>query len=123
MRKAGRAQFRQEVNAILSRGGTVYEMSGAMEIHRVGSPEVQTALRTLRPATGDAELDGLLETARKMYFSRSAADRVVAIEKLWDGFSRLKSLDVLDRGSSSRASRFCSRTSLTSPSATSSRPR
>ncbi|MDF2916253.1 MAG: hypothetical protein K0S70_470 [Microbacterium sp.] len=92
-KKAGRAQFRQEVNAILSRGGTVYEMSGAMEIHRVGSPEVQAALRTLRPATGDATLDGLLETAREKYHSRSADERAVAIEKLWDGFERLKSID------------------------------
>lgn len=93
-KKAGRAQFRQEVNAILSRGGTVYEMSGAMQIQRVGSPEVQAALRTLRPATGDTTLDALLETARTMYLSRSAADRATAIEKLWDGFSRLKSLEV-----------------------------
>ncbi|WP_206694350.1 hypothetical protein [Microbacterium lacticum] len=92
-KNAGRAEFRQDVNAILSRGGTVYEMSGAMEIHRVGSPEVQTALRTLRPATGDTTLDALLETARTLYLSRKPADRVTAIEKLWDGFERLKTID------------------------------
>lgn len=97
-RKTGVIEYRNEVNQLLSRGGTVYEMSGAMEIHRVGSPEVQTALRTLRPATGDTTLDALLETARTMYLSRSAADRATAIEKLWDGFSRLKSLDVPGQG-------------------------
>jgi hypothetical protein len=97
-KQAGRAQYISEVNSILRRGGTVFEMSEAMQIHRVGSPEVQTALRSLRPDTGDVTLDGLIETARKMYLSRSASDRDVAIEKLWDAFSRLKSLDVPGQG-------------------------
>lgn len=92
-RNAGRAQFRAEVNALLSRGGTVFEMNTAMQIQRVGSPEVQAALRALRPATGDVTLDGLLETARTLYLSRNPADRATAIEKLWDGFERLKTID------------------------------
>lgn len=91
--KAGRAQFRSEVNAILRRGGTVYEMNDQMQIQRVGSPEVQAALRALRPNTGDTTLDDLLETARGLYLSRDPADRATAIEKLWDGFERLKTID------------------------------
>lgn len=90
---AGRAQFRAEVNQLLSRGGTVYEMNSQMQIERVGSAEVQTALRSLRPDTGDSTLDQLLETARRLYLSRNPADRASAIEKLWDGFERLKTLD------------------------------
>jgi hypothetical protein len=89
----GRAEYRAEVNTLLSRGGTVYEMNTAMQIERVGSPEVQAALRTLRPDTGDAALDGLLETARTLYLSRKPADRATAIERLWDGFERLKTID------------------------------
>ena len=92
-RKTGVIEYRDEVNQLLSRGGTVFEMNTAMQIQRVGSPEVQAALRTLRPDTGDATLDGLLETARKMYLSRKPADRATAIEKLWDGFERLKTID------------------------------
>jgi len=92
-KKAGRAQFSQEVNTILSRGGTVYEMNTAMQIQRVGSPEEQTALRALRPDTDDDILDDLLETARTLYLSRKPADRATAIEKLWDGFERLKTID------------------------------
>ncbi|WP_447947977.1 hypothetical protein [Microbacterium maritypicum] len=91
--KAGRAQFRSEVNAILSRGGTVFEMDTQMQVQRVGSPEVQAALRQLRPASGDSKLDELLETARKLYLSRKSTDRATAIEKLWDAFERLKTLD------------------------------
>jgi hypothetical protein len=91
--KKGRVEFRDAVNLLLSRGGTVFEMSCAMEVQRIGSPEVEVLLRALRPATGDATLDGLLETARKLYLSRKAADRATAIEKLWDGFERLKTID------------------------------
>lgn len=92
-KKAGRAQFRAEVNQLLSRGGTVFEMNSAMQIERVGSPEVQTAFRSLRPDTDDATLDTLLETARMLYLSRNHADRATAIEKMWDGFERLKTID------------------------------
>lgn len=89
----GRTDFRDAVNLLLSRGGTVFEMNRAMQIQRVGSPEVQTALRALRPDTGDATLDSLIETARTLYLSRSNTDRATAIEKLWDGFERLKTVD------------------------------
>lgn len=91
--RKGKAEYRTEVNTLLSRGGTVYEMNGAMQIQRVGSPEVQTALRSLRPDTGDDTLDTLLETARTLYLSRDPADRATAIEKLWGGYERLKTID------------------------------
>jgi hypothetical protein len=93
-KKAGRSAFRSDVNTLLSRGGTVFEMNSAMQIERAGSPEVQAALRQLRSNSGDATLDDLLESARGLYLSRSAANRKIAIEKLWDAFERLKTLDV-----------------------------
>lgn len=91
--ETGRSEFRAEVNLLLSRGGTVFEMTPKMLIQRVGMPEVQEAFRQLRPATGDATLDSLLETARTLYLSRATADRTTAIEKLWDAFERLKTID------------------------------
>lgn len=90
---AGRRQFREDVNMLLSRGGTVFEMNAQMEIQRVGSPEVRTALRQLVPNTGDSTLDSLFTTGRDLYLSRSPSDRGTAIEKLWDGFERLKTID------------------------------
>lgn len=90
---AGRAEFRAAVNLVLSRGGTVFEMAPQMLIQRIGVPEVQEAFRQLRPATDDATLDSLLETARTLYLSRAAADRTTAVEKLWDAFERLKTID------------------------------
>jgi hypothetical protein len=92
-RRAGRAAFRADVNQILSRGGTVFEMTPQMQIHRAGSPELQEALRQLRPATGDPNLDDIIETARQLYLSRDSAVRHTAIEKLWDAYERLKTID------------------------------
>ena len=91
--KKGRVEFRGAVNVLLSRGGTVFAMNDSMELQRIGSPEVEKILRVLRPATGDATLDALLENARTLYLSRKTADRVTSIEKLWDGFERLKTID------------------------------
>lgn len=93
-KKAGHAEYRDAVNLLLSRGGTVFELTSQMIVQRVGAPETRTALRTLRPNTGDATLDVLIETGRTRYLSRHAADRATAIEKLWDGFKRLKTIDV-----------------------------
>jgi hypothetical protein len=90
----GRAEFRSEVNLLLSRGGTVFELSPEMHIRRVGTPEIQKGLRQLRPATGDETLNGLIEAARGLYSSRRAMDRATAVEKLWDAYERLKSMEV-----------------------------
>ena len=49
----------------------------------------------MTPASGDAELDGLLSLAKERYLSRKADDRALALEKLWDAFERLKTMDVL----------------------------
>ncbi|NUJ89177.1 hypothetical protein HOW07_14280 [Plantibacter sp. MCCC 1A11337] len=93
-KKAGQAEYRSAINLLLSRGGTVFELTSQMIVQRVGSPETHTALRALRPNTGDTTLDSLIEEGRTKYLSRHSADRATAIEKLWDGFERLKTIDV-----------------------------
>jgi hypothetical protein len=92
-RRDGLAEFRTDVNRLLQRGGTVYEMSPAGKVVRIGSPEVRAALRELRPASGDNQLDDLIESARTLYTSRDEAERKASIEKLWDAFQHLKTLD------------------------------
>lgn len=44
--------------------------------------------------TGDATLDGLLESARAKFLSPDANVRREAIEKLWDAWERVKTLEV-----------------------------
>lgn len=92
--KAGRKVFYDEVNTILQRGGTMYELTPALQIIRVGTPAVQQVMQQLNPASGDSHLDGLLEAAKELFLSRKEKDRGVAIDKLWDAFERLKTVDV-----------------------------
>lgn len=91
---AGRAQFRDEVNEILHRGGTMFELSPQLQIIRSGTPAVQQVLEQLTPASGDKELDDLLLHSKELFHSRSDKERGLALDKLWDGFVRLKTLDV-----------------------------
>jgi hypothetical protein len=43
--------------------------------------------------TGDAKLDELLRDAATRFLSRNPQDRADALEKLWDAFERLKTLE------------------------------
>lgn len=53
------------------------------------------------PASGDAILDNLLQDASKRFRDPAPAARRDAIEKLWDGWERLKTLDTYDNKSAS----------------------
>jgi hypothetical protein len=90
--KAGRDEFLASVNRLLERGGTRYEMLPTMKVTHIGSPEAERVIAKLRPASGDTTLDELLVSARTKFSSRRRNDRAAALEKLWDGFERLKTL-------------------------------
>ena len=92
-RRAGFVQFQGDVNAMLSAGGTVYQLSG-LQIERVGTPEIQVVLADLRPDSGDEGVDTLITDARRLYMSPKEADRQTGLEKLWDAFERLKTIEV-----------------------------
>jgi hypothetical protein len=90
----GREAFARDVNQLLYRGCTMFEMDPAtMQIQRIGTPEVRRVVADLMPASGDETLDGLLTDARLEYASRDHKSRVGALQKIWDAFERLKTLD------------------------------
>lgn len=91
---SGQKTFRSEVNQLLHRGGTVFELSDDLRIIRVGSPSVQKVIEELSPMSGDEKLDRDLAQAVKLYQSRDIDDRVIAVERLWDAFERLKTIDL-----------------------------
>lgn len=97
-RQAGALQFRNDVNELLARGGAAYDMSPALTINRLGPPEVYATLSALNPATGDFELDELVEQGRTLYTSRNPKDRLVALQAFWSALERLKTLDVPGQG-------------------------
>ena len=92
-RERAAAEFRSEVNRLLTRGRTVFELTETGEVQRRGTPEVRAAISALRPVTGDTTLDSLIEDGRERFHSRNAAERSIAIEKLWDAFDRLKTIE------------------------------
>ncbi|YCU41424.1 hypothetical protein ACRYG1_09480 [Mycobacteroides abscessus] len=90
---AGKIDFRDAVNMILSGGGSAFAMDIRGEVQRIIPEEVVHSLDSLQVPTGDEVLDNLLAEAHRLYVSRRAADRYLALEKLWDGFERLKTID------------------------------
>jgi len=93
-RAAGQAEFREGVNRILARNGLAYELREDGRIERLGPPLLREALANAVFRTGDADLDAMLETARGKFRSPDPAVRREGLEKLWDAWERVKTLDV-----------------------------
>lgn len=97
-REAGQATFREEVNRIFARNGIAFELGGDGRITRLGPPGLREALKHTLFNTGDSDLDSLLETARQKYFSPDPRVRLESLEKLWDAWERLKTLEKPELG-------------------------
>ena len=91
---AGQQQFRDEIDQIFRRNGIAFTVGDDLRIHRLGPPEARALISDFRPNTGDIKLDALLNDAFARFVSRLPADRQDALEKLWDGFERLKTLQL-----------------------------
>jgi hypothetical protein len=86
-----------EVNRILGRNGIAFEMGDDLRIRRTGPPMLRDLLPGAPYRTGDNDTDRLLALACERITSRSFQDRVDALEKLWDAFERIKTLEPGDR--------------------------
>ncbi|MBB4930679.1 hypothetical protein F4561_001499 [Lipingzhangella halophila] len=65
-----------------------------MRVRRLGPPEARPLISEFRPSTGDCQLDDKLNDAMARFLSRAPTDRRDALEKLWDAFERLKTLEL-----------------------------
>ena len=92
-RDEGRVSFRAEVNRIFSRNSIAYEMDAAGHIKRLAPAVLKDALAVAVFRTGDRFLDELLETAREKFLQPKPATRKEALEKLWDAWERIKTLE------------------------------
>jgi len=88
----GKAEFRAALNTILARNAIAFEMDedGVMQ---PGPPELTPVLKGTVFKTGDDILNELLEDAREKFTSPSLKVRKEALEKIWDAFERLKTID------------------------------
>ena len=92
-REGGKATFREQINRIFARNGLAYELRESGTVERLAPPVLRESLRAAIFHTGDDVLDGLLETARYKFLSHDPNVRRESLEKLWDAWERLKTLD------------------------------
>ncbi|TKA06365.1 hypothetical protein [Actinacidiphila oryziradicis] len=90
----GQIKFQRDIDTLFARNGIAFTVGADLRIRRLGPMEARHVTSDFRPKTGDPELDALLVDAMTRFLSRSPADRQDALEKLWDGFERLKTLEL-----------------------------
>ncbi len=88
-----RSEYITDVNRILRRNRHPYELQTDGRIARLAPSVLREMLSQGVFNTGDAELDGLLETAREKFLSPDLKTRRESLEKLWDAWERLKTVE------------------------------
>lgn len=89
---AGREKFTEDVNRLFERQGLAFQLKDG-EVTRLAPTGLQEALGEAVFDTGDATLDGLLEVARAKFLNKDINTRREGLEKLWDAWERLKTLE------------------------------
>lgn len=90
---AGRQEYLTTINNLFRRNSLAYELLETGKVRRLSLPVLDETLRRAIFNTGDSELDRLLELAREKFFSPDINVRREAVEKLWDAWERLKTLE------------------------------
>lgn len=89
----GKQVFREDINRIFSRNNLAFELRPDGKFVRLAPAVLSESLSSARFRTGDSTLDGMLEESRTKFLNPSASIRREAVERLWDCWERLKSLD------------------------------
>lgn len=90
--ETGRGTFAHDVNRIFERNGMAFELKDG-EITRLAPAVLHESLAAAAFHTGDGLLDELLEAARHKLLNRSVEVRRESLEKLWDAWERLKTIE------------------------------
>ncbi len=90
--KAGRSAFQDDINRLFERNGLAFELKDG-EVTRVAPAVLHEALEQTIFKTGDAALDRLLESAREKFLNRDLGVRKEGLEKLWDAWERMKTVE------------------------------
>ena len=89
----GQTDFREDINRIFSINGLAYELNTDGMIVRLAPEGLRDILMSAIFHTGDSVLDSLLEAARTKYINPSITVRQESLEKLWDAWERLKTIE------------------------------
>lgn len=96
----GQDAWREAINRIFARNGIAFELNEEGTIQRLAPAGIREALTLARFSTGDNDLNLLLETARSKYLDPDLVIRKDSLEKLWDAWERLKTLEHTDKRTS-----------------------
>ncbi len=91
--EAGRTEFAQRVNRLFARNGLAYELGGDGKVLRLAPAVLRETLQTTTFQTGDGTLDAMLESARVKFVNPDSKVRREALEKLWDAWERIKTIE------------------------------
>ena len=91
-RDEGRASFTYDVNRMFERNGMAFELREGAVV-RLAPAILQEAFASSTFWTGDSTLDELLEVSRQKFTNHSIDVRRESLEKLWDAWERLKTLE------------------------------
>ena len=91
--EAGRVMFTATTNFILDRERLGFYLDEEGQIKRVGAPVLSELITEAEFNTDDEDLDELLGAARNKFISRDLTVRREGLEKLWDAWERLKTLE------------------------------
>ncbi len=89
---AGKEDFLAKVNKIFERNGIAFTLNGDGSINRIVSPVLQELL-SVHFRTGDSVLDKMLDQSQKKFLNPHPEIRREAVERLWDCWERLKSIE------------------------------
>lgn len=89
---AGREKFAHDVNRLFERNGMAFELTHG-EVIRIAPAVLHESLASTLFKTGDTVLDELLEVSRHKFLHRALDVRRESLEKLWDAWERLKTIE------------------------------
>ncbi|MFY9260727.1 MAG: hypothetical protein WAO71_09490 [Gallionella sp.] len=90
--RVGQEEFREYINTLFSRNKLVYELTESGNFERLLYPQLHDLLEKHIPDT-EKKLDQMLEDSRQKFLDRDPKVRLEAIERLWDCWERLKTID------------------------------
>ncbi len=92
-RDEGLKEFVNQVNLLFKQNGVAYELTEEGKVRRIMPEPLAESFKSTRFDTGDADTDRLLEQACRKILLPKEDDRRAALEKLWDAFERIKTLE------------------------------
>lgn len=96
-KNAGQADFRDSVNRIFRRNGVAFTLNESGSVERVLPEVIDNELRHAVFLTGDPLLDRLLGSARQKFLAPDENEHRDALEKIWDAWERIKTIDEADK--------------------------